>query len=113
MVSPITTLQFLIFILVLQQFDGNILGPRILGSTTGMSSFWVLFAILFFGGIWGIVGMVVGIPTFAVLTRFTERALAHVLKKKALPVEEGCYDALDYIDTEDGSLHYRSRDKKK
>ena len=113
MVSPITTLQFLVFILVLQQFDGNILGPRILGSTTGMSSFWVLFAILFFGGIWGIVGMVVGIPTFAVLTRFTERALANVLKKKKLPVEEGCYDALDYIDTEDGSLHYGRRDKKK
>ena len=54
-----------------------------------------------------------GIPTFAVLTRFTERALANVLKKKKLPVEEGCYDALDYIDTEDGSLHYGRRDKKK
>lgn len=112
MVSPITTLQFLIFILVLQQFDGNILGPRILGSTTGMSSFWVLFSILFFGGLWGIVGMVVGIPTFAVLTRLSERALAHFLRRKKLPVAEECYDNLERIDEEDGSFRYESKGKK-
>ena len=55
----------MIFILVLQQFDGNILGPKILGETTNLNSFWVLFAILLFGGLFGIVGMVIGVPIFA------------------------------------------------
>ncbi|MCD8197371.1 MAG: AI-2E family transporter [Lachnospiraceae bacterium] len=67
MVSPIKSLIFLIFILILQQFDGNILGPRILGNVTGLNSFWVLFAILFFGGMFGFIGMIVGVPVFAVI----------------------------------------------
>lgn len=65
--SPIKALWFSIFVLVLQQFDGNILGPKILGDTTGLSSFWVLFAILLFGGMWGFIGMIVGVPLFAVI----------------------------------------------
>ena len=65
MVNPIKCVYFVIFILVLQQFDGNILGPKILGETTNLNSFWVLFAILLFGGLFGIVGMVIGVPIFA------------------------------------------------
>ena len=65
MVSPIQCVYFVIFVIILQQFDGNILGPKILGNTTNLSSFWVLFAILLFGGIFGIVGMVIGVPVFA------------------------------------------------
>lgn len=61
MVSPIQCVYFVVFIIVLQQFDGNILGPKILGNTTQLSSFWVLFAILLFGGVFGIVGMIVGV----------------------------------------------------
>lgn len=99
MISPMRALQFLIFILILQQFDGNILGPRILGSTTGVSSFWVLFSILFFGGIWGIVGMVVGIPTFAVLSRFVRRMLNGLLKKKSLSASTGDYGGLERIES--------------
>ena len=64
MVSPIQCVYFVVFIIVLQQFDGNILGPKILGNTTQLSSFWVLFAILLFGGVFGIVGMIVGVPIF-------------------------------------------------
>ncbi len=60
-------LYFIIFIFVLQQLDGNVIGPKILGNTTGVSSFWVLFAILLFGGMWGVVGMVIGVPLFAVI----------------------------------------------
>ena len=67
MVSPIQSLVFLGFIIVLQQFDGNILGPRILGNVTGLSSFWVLFAILVFGGLFGFIGMIIGVPVFAVI----------------------------------------------
>ncbi len=64
MVSPVQCVYFVVFIIVLQQFDGNILGPKILGNTTQLSSFWVLFAILLFGGVFGIVGMIIGVPIF-------------------------------------------------
>ena len=65
--NPMHALWFGIFVFVLQQVDGNIIGPRILGDSTGLSSFWVLFAILLFGGLWGVAGMIVGVPLFAVL----------------------------------------------
>ena len=64
-ISPIQCVYFVIFILVLQQFDGNILGPKILGDSTGLASFWVLFSILLFGGLFGFAGMVLGVPVFA------------------------------------------------
>lgn len=79
-INIIGCIYFLIFILVLQQFDGNILGPKILGNSTGLSSFWVLFAILLFGGIFGVFGMVIGVPLFAVIydiiTKLVEKSLA-------------------------------------
>lgn len=64
-VNPVQTLWFLVFILVLQQIDGNILGPKIVGESIGMSAFWVIFAILIGGGLFGIVGMILGVPVFA------------------------------------------------
>lgn len=66
-VSPIQALYFIIFIFILQQFDGNILGPAILGQSTGLGSIWVLFSILIFGDMFGFVGMIIGVPTFAVM----------------------------------------------
>ncbi len=72
-ISPLKCIYFIIFILILQQFDGNILGPKILGNTTDLSSFWVLFAILLFGGLYGIVGMIVGVPAFAFLYRLVRK----------------------------------------
>ena len=60
-------LIFVVFIVILQQVDGNIIRPKILGNTTGVSSFWVLFSILLFGGLWGIVGMVIAVPLFGVI----------------------------------------------
>ncbi|MCC8128167.1 MAG: AI-2E family transporter [Clostridiales bacterium] len=65
--DPIKSLIFVVFVVILQQFDGNILGPKILGNVTGLSSFWVLFSILFFGGLFGFVGMLIGVPVFAVI----------------------------------------------
>ena len=73
MESPIQALWFGLFVLALQQLDGNIIGPMILGDATGVSSFWVLFSILLFGGLWGIVGMVVAVPLFAVLYNIVRR----------------------------------------
>lgn len=65
--DPIKALWFVLFVLVLQQLDGNIIGPTILGDRTGLSSFWVLFTIILFGGLWGIVGMIIAVPLFAVI----------------------------------------------
>ena len=90
--SPMQSVYFLIFVLVLQQFDGNILGPRILGDSTGLSSFWVLFSILLFGGLFGFVGMIVAVPLWAVILNFVQRLSGHLLRKKGLPT-----DAADYI----------------
>lgn len=82
MVNPIQALEFGIFVIVLQQFDGNILGPKILGDSTGLSAIWVLVAIIVGGGLFGFVGMVVGVPTFAVLYSLTSDFLAAKLKAK-------------------------------
>jgi predicted PurR-regulated permease PerM len=65
--NPIKGLYFIIFILVLQQVDGNIIGPKILGDSTGLSSFWVVFAILVGGGLFGVPGMIIGVPLLAVI----------------------------------------------
>lgn len=67
MVNPKHCLYFIILILIIQQIDGNIIGPKILGDSTGLSSFWVIFAITVFGGLFGIVGMIIGVPVFAIL----------------------------------------------
>ncbi len=82
MVSPAKCIVFLIFIIILQQFDGNILGPRILGNVTGLSSFWVLFAILVFGGLFGFIGMIIGVPVFAVIYDIIKKLVRRGLKKR-------------------------------
>ena len=79
--NPIKALWFVLFVLVLQQVDGNIIGPKILGNTTGLSSFWVLFAILLFGGLWGFVGMIVGVPLFAVIYDVIKKLVIHGLQR--------------------------------
>lgn len=79
--NPMHCLYFIIFIFVLQQLDGNVIGPKILGNTTGVSSFWVLFAILLFGGMWGVVGMVIGVPLFAVIYNIIRKLVYRGLRK--------------------------------
>ena len=96
--DPMKCLYFLIFVLLLQQFDGNILGPKILGDSTGLSSFWVLFSILLFGGLMGFVGMIIGVPTFAVIYRLVTEFTTWRLGKKALSGNIDEYGSLNYID---------------
>lgn len=74
-VNPGQALYFLIFNFILQQVDGNIIGPRIIGNSTGISGFWVLFAILLFGHIWGFFGMLIGVPIFAIIYHFIKKAI--------------------------------------
>ena len=111
MVNPIKCVYFIIFILILQQIDGNFIGPKILGQSTGLSGFWVIFSITVFGGIMGIPGMIIGVPFFAVLYALTKRVINQMLLKKGLPVETGMYLDVDYIQ-EDDVFVPRSTDKK-
>lgn len=100
MVNPMHCLYFLIFILLLQQFDGNILGPKILGNSTGLSSFMVIVAILLFGGLMGIPGMIIGVPLWAVFMAGIKYFRNHELRKKSMPTEESFYENMDYINPE-------------
>lgn len=85
LISPKKMLYFAAFILALQQTDGHIIGPKILGGSTGLDSFWVLFALLLFGGLFGIPGMILGVPAFAAISDIASRAITHGLKAKGLP----------------------------
>lgn len=109
--SPLQCLIFVIFIIVLQQIDGNIIGPKILGSTIGISGFWILFSILFFGEMFGFIGMLLGVPTFAVIynaaSRFNQRRLA----KKRLPVETSEFKKISYIDPSTNEPVYKTSRK--
>ena len=79
--NPIKGLWFILFVFGLQQLDGNVIGPKILGDKTGLSSFWVLFAIILFGGLWGLVGMVVAVPLMAVLYDLIKKMVHRGLRK--------------------------------
>ena len=104
LVDPMKCLYFLIFILVLQQFDGNILGPKILGDSTGLPSFWVLFSILLFGGLFGFVGMIIAVPTFAVIYRTISLYINSALKKKNYSENTPDYCRLHHIDPRSGDF---------
>ena len=92
-ISPVQGLIFLIFILVLQQIDGNIIGPMILGDSTGLSAFWVVFAILFFGGLFGVAGMFIGVPTFGVIYALIKDSITERLTARGMPVHTEDYIA--------------------
>ncbi len=109
LVDPMKCLYFLIFILVLQQFDGNILGPKILGDSTGLPSFWVLFSILLFGGLFGFVGMIIAVPTFAVIYRTMSLYINSTLKKKNYSENTSDYCRLHHIDPQNGEFIDMSR----
>ena len=89
--DPLQGLYFIIFIIIMQQIDGNIIGPKILGNTTGISEFWVTFALLLFGGIFGFLGMIIGVPAFAVVYYAVVQFMNKRLNKKGLPINSGLY----------------------
>ena len=91
--SPIQCLYFVIFIQILQLVDGNFIGPAILGNSTGIPSFWVIFAILIGGGLFGFVGMIIGIPVFAVIYAYVGRYVRYILDNKDLTM-----DTINYKD---------------
>lgn len=109
--SPIHALWLLIFIIVLQQVDGNIIGPKILGDSTGLSSFWVMFAILVFGGIWGFFGMVLGVPIMAVIYYIVGKVVRHGLKKRNLPILTEEYVQMRGVYLDSNTLRYPKDEK--
>lgn len=98
LVDPLKGLYFAIFILVLQQFDGNILGPKILGESTGLSSFMVIVAILIGGGLFGVPGMIAGVPVCAVIYATVWKLIGSSLAEKEMPSQTSEYMEIDCLD---------------
>ena len=111
--NPIQGLYFLIFIFILQQIDGNIIGPKILGNSTGLSSFWVVFAILVFGGLWGFPGMLLGVPVMAVIYYIAQKAVAYLLRRKGLVQDTDSYVELVRVDKTTNQLVYGGEIRKR
>lgn len=102
--SPMQGIYFLIFVFVLQQIDGNIIGPKILGDSTGLSSFWVVFAIVVGGGLFGFLGMIIGVPTMALIYYLIGKFVEYLLRKKQLPEDTKSYISLERIEPESKEL---------
>lgn len=102
--EPIKCVYFVIIIIVLQQFDGNILGPKILSNSIGISSFWIMFSILVFGGLFGFWGLLCGVPLFAVIYDVVSNSVKHKLERKNLSGKTADYDGLKNIDPETGEM---------
>lgn len=89
--NPVKALWFLLLILFIQQFDGNILGPKILGESTGLSAFWVIFSIMLAGGLYGFIGMFLGVPIFSVVYMLVRRLINSRLLTKDMPLDDESY----------------------
>lgn len=109
--DPVKSLWFLLIILIIQQIDGNIIGPKILGDTTGLSSFWVVTAILLGGGLFGFPGMVLGVPVFAMLYYCVDELTKYLLRRKGLPEETETYANVTGRDVETGELVYLDKEQ--
>ncbi|MCI8407989.1 MAG: AI-2E family transporter [Lachnospiraceae bacterium] len=108
--DPKAGVVFVIFIIILQQIDGNLIGPKILGESTGLSAFWVIFSILVGSGLFGFIGMIFGVPTFAVIYHLLKKFVEKRLEKKKLPVETEAYHDLHYIQKTKVVLREKNRE---
>ncbi len=90
-VSPVKALWLMVIILIIQQIDGNIIGPKILGDSIGISAFWILFSLLVTGKLLGFVGMIIGVPLFAVIYSIIKEIVEYKLEKRGLPKETEDY----------------------
>ena len=98
MVNPMKCLIFIVLIIVLQQVDGNIIGPKILGSSIGINGFWVMFSIILGAGLFGFWGMLLGVPVFVVIYTIINNLIVRKLKSNDLPFNVEEYNDLDHID---------------
>lgn len=112
LVSPGKCIAFLIFIIVLQQIDGNIIGPRILGNSTGLSAFYVMVAMLLFNKLLGFVGMIIGVPLFATLYYMLKRTAEYSLRRQKLPVNTDEYENIFEKDEKTSDRQEKNQDSK-
>ena len=98
LVDPLKCLIFVIFIIILQQIDGNIIGPKILGSSIGINGFWVMFSIILGAGLFSFWGMLLGVPVFVVIYTGITSLVERKLKRRNLPLDPDDYADLDHID---------------
>lgn len=106
MINPIKALYLFFIILIIQQVDGNIIGPKILGDSTGLSSFWVIFSITLFGGLFGIPGMLLGVPTFAVIYALIKYKVNRKLKQKSMPQDTSPYIDVGSVEKDGSFIDY-------
>ena len=102
--DPLYCLYFIIVVVIVQQLDGNVIGPKVLGESTGLSSFWIIFALLFGQYLFGFVGLIIGIPLFAVIYSIIRTRVGNKLKQKGLPDDSNVYRKVAYVDEETGEL---------
>lgn len=102
MIQPVKALIFVVMILIIQQVDGNIIGPKILGSKVGINGFWVMFAIVVCGGLMGVPGMIIGVPLFVLIIGGYNFLVNRALTKRGLASETALYVDMDYMDPETG-----------
>ena len=107
MVDPLKALIFVIFIIILQQIDGNIIGPKILGNSTGINGFWVMFSIIVGAGLFGFWGMLLGVPVFVLIYTVINGKIKKKLEHSSLPNAVAAYEQLDHIDPVTRELIYR------
>ena len=110
---PIDALYFIIIIIIIQQIDGNIIGPRIVGNAIGISSFWVLVSVLVGGGLFGFAGMALGVPVFAVIYRYIDKLTMSSLKHKNKDTSTAYYFSLEPYGLEDDEVELEPDKKKK
>ncbi|MFQ9985944.1 MAG: AI-2E family transporter, partial [Lachnospiraceae bacterium] len=108
--SPVTCLYFVLFIFILQQIDGNLIGPKVLGDSTGLSPFWIMFAILIGGGLFGVAGMLLGIPVFAVFYQLVRSYVNRRLEGRGIPIDPLEVFDIDYIREDDTVVRFSDRD---
>ncbi len=98
LVDPVKAVTFILFMVILQQIDANLITPRIQKQATGLPSFWVLFAITLFGGLFGIVGMLIGVPCFTIIYELFNEFTDKRLKRKNMPTETDYYTKVDIVE---------------
>lgn len=112
--SPIQALWFVVIILIIQQLDGNVIGPKIVGNAIGIDSFWVLIAVIISGGLFGFMGMLFGVPVFAVIYRYVDKLTTRSLRRKDKAMHTSDYFTLEQlgVNTEDINLENSKKNEK-
>ena len=110
MTNPPQGIIFLVYVIILQQIDGNLIGPKVLGDSTGVSAFWVMVAIVIGGRLFGFVGMLIGVPVLSLALYIVDQFMGYLAKRKDLPESSDDYIRLDHVNTETGEAVYYTGD---